>query len=353
MVYHPLYPCEPLQPYAPVRKQVLTHGLLLSPDLIRAECRVRLLNFISKSPLDCPIAFVFGHESLMNWAGPGYLDYGEELSLGLWQNGYAVDLYPSSEIEAGTFTVTDDGFIRVGPQKYRALIFHHPDLCPPAVAEFFQQQAISRTALYRVGDWTRDALAKAFDGHAVLDALFKKLPQSPAALPMLKADLDRAGVGRQPPLVEPFKLFQSEQIGMPAPDGTARLIDGTVIRISAMRTSDAGDPIEETLDIQGVNVQVKAVGLFAARPDRNGRLEAFAAGGLSYLRAPGLELKLSQPLDMALWRDAQGEWRGVVQDHNGVPELPHCLTGLTRHWKHLSLPPPYIPEAQDQPVPDV
>ena len=34
---------------------------LYDPDIMRAENRIRLLNAISQSPVDCPVAVIFGH----------------------------------------------------------------------------------------------------------------------------------------------------------------------------------------------------------------------------------------------------------------------------------------------------
>jgi len=33
---------------------------------VRGDCRIRLLNFIARTPLDCPVAIVFGHPCAMN-----------------------------------------------------------------------------------------------------------------------------------------------------------------------------------------------------------------------------------------------------------------------------------------------
>mgnify|MGYP001054892421 FL=1 len=59
-------------------------------------------------------------------------------------------------------------------------------------------------------------------------------------------------------------LFGSTQIGLPAPSGTCHLVDGTVIRIAAAAPSDAGDPIEGTLELGGASMEVAAEGLVAA-----------------------------------------------------------------------------------------
>ena len=58
-----------------------SHKVLLYVSLMRGDCRIRLLNFISKSPIDCPVAVVFGHACAMNWVGPAYNDLGIGLSL--------------------------------------------------------------------------------------------------------------------------------------------------------------------------------------------------------------------------------------------------------------------------------
>ena len=66
MNFHPLWP----HPW-----EKLTTSLL-SGKLLAADCRVRLLNYISTAPIDCPVAVVFGHPSALNWAGAGLADAG-------------------------------------------------------------------------------------------------------------------------------------------------------------------------------------------------------------------------------------------------------------------------------------
>ena len=340
MVFHSLYPTVNGQPRDPADPHHSEHSLLLTRGLLQAECRVRLLNLISNAPLDCPVAFVFGHEGVMNWAGAGYLDYGEELSLELWRSGYAVDLYPSSEIVSGTFAITDDGQVRVGCQRYEMLVLHRPDLCPPEVAEFFNSRQIEKTSLVVVGDWGRDDRGRELDGIGQLPDEFRHLDAESETLNHLIAALRDRGVSRQPPLEEPYMLFNNEQIGMPAPHGISRLVDGTVVRIAATKVSDGGDPIEERLEVDGVSFEVEAEGLFAVRVDDTGSVVAMAAGGLRKLRGGGIDLELAEPLDIALWQDEDGKRRGVVQGMADV-EIPAALRPLAADWQHLSVPPPY------------
>ncbi|MFH1742245.1 MAG: hypothetical protein ABIH23_24840, partial [bacterium] len=64
--YHPLWPRE--------GTLLESSSELLRGKLMQADCRVRLLNFITQTPLDCPVAVIFGHACAMNWAGPAYND---------------------------------------------------------------------------------------------------------------------------------------------------------------------------------------------------------------------------------------------------------------------------------------
>ena len=89
--YHPVYPRP---------KDYAERGFrdLLRGDLMRADCRVRMLNFISKTPADCPVALIFGHACAANWTQDSYGDCGLELARTIRVAGYPVDLIPSSEI---------------------------------------------------------------------------------------------------------------------------------------------------------------------------------------------------------------------------------------------------------------
>ena len=340
MVFHSLYPTVNGQPRDPTDPHHSEHSLLLTPELIRAECRVRLLNLITGAPLDCPVALVFGHERVMNWAGSGYLDYGEDLSLDLWRQGWAVDLYPSSEIVSGTLEISDDGWVQVGCQRYEVLVLYEPDLCGPAVAELFERAPAMRTALVVIGEWNRDDEGAPFDGLAALGNGFVRLGSGSEALAWLAGELERRGAPRQPRLEEPYLLFNNDQIGMPAPRGTAHLVDGTVVRLEATAVSDGGDPIDEVIPVAGVDLQVEAEGVFAARVDGDGQVVALAAGGLRRVLGGGLDVTLDEPVDVALWRDGEGCWRGVAQGLSDR-EIPAPLLAITGDWLRLGVPPAY------------
>jgi hypothetical protein len=73
------------------------------------------------------------------------------------------------------------------------------------------------------------------------------------------------------------------------------------------------------------------------RLDKDGKLEAMAAGGLRHFKAGPVEIKLDQPADVALWRDPKGTLQGVLQGYEG--DVPADLAALTSNWLRLELPP--------------
>ncbi len=73
---------------------------LLNGGLMRAECRVQLLNYISTKPIDCPVAVIFGHAAATNWTGSGFEDVGMRVADILWEYGYYADLIPTAKSKA-------------------------------------------------------------------------------------------------------------------------------------------------------------------------------------------------------------------------------------------------------------
>lgn len=110
--FHPLYPFPKGQDYdAP---------LLRSP-VMRAESRIRLLNYITRAPVDSPVAVIFSHSAALNWMGLHLGDLGLDVARDLERYGYRTDVIPSSEITAGALRV-DQTFVRYGAQRYRAIV---------------------------------------------------------------------------------------------------------------------------------------------------------------------------------------------------------------------------------------
>ena len=324
--YHPLYPLKDERPY------YYRYEALLRGGLMRGDCRVRLLNLIATTPLDCPVAVLFGHACAMNWAGPAYDDVGIGLTDALWRAGYPADLIPTSEVRNGAFRVAGDGVLEYGPQRYRAVVLYHPEFEPAGTARLFQDAARGATLLYRVGEWTRDGEANDFDGGAALPERMQTLTDAA----QLIARLRELGVPAQSPATRTMTAF-GRSSAAPSTRGTCRLIDGTVVLVSG-EEDVAGDPIQTTFEVNGHAVAVDAVGIVGVRLRDDGVLDALAAGGLKHFQAADLAIALPDRMDVALWRGADGALRGALQGWPGP--VPEPLLGLTQDWLRLSVPSP-------------
>jgi hypothetical protein len=128
-------------------------------------------------------------------------------------------------------------------------------------------------------------------------------------------------------------------VDLPA-SGRCRLTDGTVILASGEQDA-LGDPIRKTIKVQGLDVTFDAIGLAAVRLDKNGKVEALAAGGLKTFKAGDTTIELATPADVALWKDGSGKWRGVLQGYEG--EVPEALAKKTKNWQRLKIPQPLPP----------
>lgn len=326
--YHPLWPFKD------------DHGLdeayraLLRGELMAGDCRVRLMNFITTAPLDCPVAVVFGHPGAMNWAGTAYDDVGIGLTDALWEAGYPADLIPTSEIESEALTVGKDGYVRYGRQSYHVVVLHHADLDKSAVAAFFRKAGDGKTRLYRIGDWTRGFDGQPFDGSQALPRQMTMMADTASAAAEVIACMKELGIERQTGADRVAGFAECRSLAPPA-RGTARLTDGTRVVVSGLESA-GGDPIQTTLAINDRRVTVDAVGLAAVRLGEDGRLEAAAAGGLRHLDAGAFRLDLPARADVAIWRDPQGRMHGVLQGWDGA--VPEALTAVTDDWLRLAVP---------------
>ena len=146
---------HPLWPSSLGRKAYKAYREIFSSPFMRAESRVRLLNFIQPAPLDCPVAIVFGHAASLNWEGPHFGDLGEGFATELWEEfGVHADIIPSSEIASGVLKLDGDGWLTYGVQRYRALVFLNPDFEGPETFDFLRRVAQSQTQVF-VRDETR------------------------------------------------------------------------------------------------------------------------------------------------------------------------------------------------------
>ena len=96
-----------------------------------------------------------------------------------------------------------------------------------------------------------------------------------------------------------------------------------------------GNPIRKTLKVRGHDVTFDAVGIAAVRIHENDKVEAIAAGGLKSFRTDDVSIELPQRADIALWRDTNRGWQGVLQEHDG-PVLD-LLLAITKNWTRLSV----------------
>lgn len=325
--YHPFYPKSP--PACENR-----YGILEGAPM-RGESRIRLLQYITDSTLDCPVAIVFGHACAMNWAGPHYDEAGVGLAEALWKAGYPADLIPSTEIDNGSLRAADDGRVQYGPQKYAAVVLYHPEFEGEKTAEFVKTIRADRTALYRVGEWTMDAEAKPYDGLGATPGCFELASSEDDAARTIIGKLKQAGVPpTSPEIGQPITMLGIRTLIPPA-KGRSRLLDGTHI-IASSEESAEGDHIAGEFDLEEHKVVVDAVGLVAVRLNEAGHVQALAAGGLKRFGCGDFEIKLDERLDLALWRDQHGRMRGVIQ---GLAiKVPEALTRLTNDWQRLVAP---------------
>lgn len=278
------------------------------PVNVLAQARVGLLNLVTRAQIECPVGLVFGHWRTMNWLDPAYRDDALGLAHGLGERGWYVDAYPSSELAAGTFTVDDDGFLRVRGQRYAALV------------------------LYRLGEGDAADLAKVVGARPLKTRLFTwDSPETAGAAhlasdrdiePVVRA-LEQTGAIRQPPL-SAVGLHGKGLDRLPDPDGSAMFADGTVVRVRGASPDQRGDVLDgfaQPLEIGGQKVFFAAEGVFAARLGKDGNLEALAAGGLRRVEAPGLSLALDNPEDVALVR-RDGRWQGLWLTTRRLADLP-------------------------------
>jgi hypothetical protein len=124
---------------------------------------------------------------------------------------------------------------------------------------------------------------------------------------------------------------------VPPTEGHSALTDGTYVRVAGSK-DPAGDPISETFQCQGHPVTVDAVGVVAIRFAQDGKVAAFAAGGLKRLTTDGLAIELPERADLAFRTDPNGRVRGVVQGLDGP--VPEALLKITADWQRLAVPPP-------------
>lgn len=326
--YHPIYPNNTGSD---------GHVGLLRGKLMRGESRVRLLNYIAQTPLNCPVAVIFGHQSIMNWAGPYYDDPGVmELVNELWCNGIPSDLIPSSEIEGKSLYVDTDGWISYGAQKYFAIVLINPEFEKESTATFFNIASKGKTRMFRLGDWTKNFNGQNFNGNEALPKSMDVPKDQTELVEELLTILKDQNISAQTPATKLKNRQRHPFITHPAA-GTSRLIDGTIIQIAGTANVE-GDPIHSTIKVNGYDVFFDAIGVAAVRLNDDGQVQAIVAGGLKSFKAGNLEINLEERIDIALWKDDKEKWEGVIQGWKG--NIPAQLLAITKNWNRLRIPVP-------------
>ncbi len=327
--YHPIYPGG---------KKTERHIELFRGGLMRGESRVRLLNFISKTSLNCPVAIVFGHAAALNWAGPCFEDVGMRLADTLWSMGVPTDLIPTSEIENGSLFINNNGAVQYGAQHYSAVILCNPEFEKRSTVDFFQKASTGSTELFRFGTWIRDFSGKSFDGNDALPPEMVAVDKLEAIVPEILHVLKKQKITFQTPASRILSGFGYTSVA-PSTQGFCRLIDGTVIQVAGTQNA-AGDVIGSNIKIGRHRVSFNAVGLAAVRLDNEGNVEAVAAGGLTFFKAGNFVIRLDKETDLALWKNDKGQFEGVIQGVAG--EVPPQLLAITKSWNQLKIPREYV-----------
>lgn len=329
---HPLYP----RPDLPANERRLT---LLRQRFMTGMSRLRMLDFITRAPLDCPVAVVFGHACAMNWAGPSYNRVGLEVASALCVEGYPTDLMPSSLVGVRGLRIDRDGYVCLGPQRYQAVVLYQPEFGDKDELTFFERAARSKSTVFLVGDWTRDSAARPLAGTARLAGNVRRCSDDEACAKTVARFLGEAGVIRVTSWSERLKGWgqdASVQHAAPPMNGHSALTDGTYVRVAGSK-DPVGDPIQETFTWRGHTVTVDAVGVLAIRFAADGRVAALAAGGLKSLKTDGLEITMPERADVAFMKESGEKTCGVLQGLEG--DVPEALLAVTHDWQRLTVPP--------------
>jgi hypothetical protein len=329
---HPLYPRPDLS-HSECRLQPMRSGLMA------AMTRLRMLDFITEAPLNCPVAVIFGHAAAMNWAQPSYNTVGLEIASELSAQGYLVDLIPSSLVESKALKIDINGYVCLGPQQYRAVVLYQPEFGDQNELDFFSRAAVSgKSVLFQVGSWTKDFDANPLNAEEKLGASIRRYADSATCSKALEIWLANAAVPRVTGWSSKSRRagHSGEPLAAPPTEGHTSLTDGTYVRIAGTENPE-GDRINETFTWQGHTVTVDAVGVVAIRFAPDGTVAAFAAGGLKSIQTSGLKIVLPERIDLAFWTEENGAVSGVVQGFSGK-KLPAMLQSITADWKRVSVP---------------
>ncbi|MCF0233780.1 MAG: hypothetical protein HUK22_02225, partial [Thermoguttaceae bacterium] len=332
---HGIYPYDENSPKHPVESRMLP--IIADGGVARIRSKIRIVNLISNAPLEAPVAVVFGRRGVMNPFLPEYRQVGVDVCDRFSTQGFPADLIPSDEIEstspsgAARWRLSDDGFLQYGPQKYSVVVLFGDNTFDSSDFRELRRLAWAKNWKTRVLTLPATATQQERDDFvAAAIAELKKAqiaPQTPWERDSLHFDNDVEISARPPRVAE------------------SRFTDGTIQWVAA--ESDAGDRIElneerVSLDGDAETAPITAVanGIFAIRFDADGALEAVAGAELTKLSVGDFAFELTaeeigdEPIDVAIWKDATGAWRGVFQ--RATNDLPPTLAALDVEWLYLA-----------------
>ena len=332
---HQIYPRDENSPKNPLDPKLLP--IVEDAGIHKIREKVRMLNLVSNSQIDSPVGVIFGRLGASNPLRPEFCAVGVDICDRLAVKGYPSDLIPIDEIFTsrpdGTprWTVKD-GRLAYGDQKYEALLLYGES----------DAEKEAWDALRALAATTADCKTQFISVPADADAEAKD-KYAAQALDVVKM----AGIEPQTPWNRDPSVFSSgeESSVRPLRTTTSRFIDGTFLWIAATE-NDFGDPI--VLDGEQVKlnhgktsepISVEANGVFSVRFDDAGKANAVVATEVKSMSVGNLSFTLSDaevgdaPIDVALWRGENGEWRGVFQRKEN--NLPDSVAKLAPTWNYL------------------
>ena len=320
---HGIYPSRPDSPKE-------RHLSVINAGAGRIRTAVRLLNYISGSPIESTVAVVFGHFGAMYPARPEYKKVGVDLCDRFAEQGWPADLIPSDEINTcgldghKRWTRNADGYLQYGSQAYRYVIFYGDGVSDHA--DFIALEKLagqkSRTEMIRIA-----ATASKEETFSQIEKILSRLQTAnvPGHTPW---ERDRYQ----------FNDTKDEISVRPKLRGFARLIDNTFIWVAAEKKA-TGDLIdikkERVFSNDGktqYEISMKCTGLGACRMNARGEVEALAAAGLLFFQTGDFSIQLKEPTDLVLLRDTNG-LHGILQSKSNI--LPEELKKITPDWKWL------------------
>jgi len=331
---HNIYPRDENSPQHPADNRLMP--IVETGGVARIRSKIRTLSLISDAPLDAPVAVVFGRFGAMNPLRAGYGKVGVDLCDRFSTAGFPADLIPVDEITSTTqagekrWKLSDDRYLQYGPQRYSALVLWGEN----------DADAADFAALLKLAGKNCETKIKRIKADATA-------AEKDALAAEIIAALKTAKVEAQTPwkLDETAFSVPEERSSRPRLVSTSRFIDGTNVWIAAKENA-LGDPISldgATVRLadgrDSIPISVDANGVFAVRFDADGTLNAVAAAELKSMKTGELTIEIpdaeiaGDPVDVAIWRRADGRLRGVFQRRENA--LPPSLEGVVDDWTFL------------------